>query len=229
MDLDIATRTGPSQQTLLPPGAGRMRVGPCVRLADEEVLVSTITAPFSRLTRPGRHELRAERRRLKHHDSLSGQLAELHAIRALLEQAAEVVRGGWVQGAWFTVATANGKRAVTAYDLRLAVNRPVIGACLVGAVVQAAGGPATVRSQLVQRTLDLTWHTLCEDPDRPVRWSPSPRMRTMQVLELTHWNDAPGRTQGEVVDLLLAARQTADVQRDMCRAAQAELTATATR
>jgi hypothetical protein len=35
----------------------------------------------------------------------------------------------------------------------------------------------------------------------------------MRVLELTHWNDAPGRTQGEVVDLLLAARQTADVQR----------------
>jgi len=35
----------------------------------------------------------------------------------------------------------------------------------------------------------------------------------MRVLELTHWNDAPGRTQGEVVDLLLAARQTAEVQR----------------
>ena len=189
--------------------------------------MSTVIAPFDRLTRrPGRHERRAERRRLQHHDALSGHLAELHAIRALLEQAAEVVGDGWVQGAWFTVATPRGKRAVTAYDLRLAESRPVTGACLVGAVVQAAGGPATVRSQLVQRTLDLTWHTLREDPDRPVQWCPGPQVRMMRVLELTHWNDARGRTQREVVDLLLAARQTADVQRDRYLAEQAELAAT---
>jgi hypothetical protein len=50
-------------------------------------------------------------------------------------------------------------------------------------------------------------------------------MRMMRVLDLTHWNDARGRTQGEVVDLLLAARETADVQQDMCRAEQAELAA----
>ena len=190
--------------------------------------MSTVIAPFDRLTRrrPGRHERRAERRRLQHHDALSGHLAELHAIRALLEQAAEVVGDGWVQGAWFTVATPRGKRAVTAYDLRLAESRPVTGACLVGAVVQAAGGPATVRSQLVQRTLDLTWHTLREDPDRPVQWCPGPQVRMMRVLELTHWNDARGRTQREVVALLLAARQTADVQRDRYLAEQAELAAT---
>jgi hypothetical protein len=33
--------------------------------------------------------------------------------------------------------------------------------------------------------------------------------------------DAPGRTQREVVDLLLAARRTIDLQREMCRAEQA--------
>ena len=107
------------------------------------------------------------------------------------------------------------------------MDRPVTGACLVGAVVQAAGGPATVRSQLVQRTLDLAWHALREDPDRPVEWCPGPRIRMMRVLELTYWNDAAGRTQDEVVDLLLAARRTADVQREMCRAEQAELAASA--
>jgi hypothetical protein len=123
------------------------------------------------------------------------------------------------------VATASGHRAVTAYDLGVAEDRPVIGACLVGAVVHAAGGPATVRSQLVQRTLDLAWHALREDPDRPVRWCPGPRVRMMRVLDLTHWNDAPARTQGEVVGLLLAAQRTADVQRDLCRAEQAELVA----
>jgi hypothetical protein len=45
----------------------------------------------------------------------------------------------------------------------------------------------------------------------------------MHVLELTFWNDAPARTQREVVDLLLAARQTADAQEDRCRSEQAEL------
>ena len=187
--------------------------------------MSAVIAPIDQLTRPGRRERRAERRRLRQHDALSGRLAELHAIRALLEKATEVVEGGWVQGAWFTVSTAGGERDVTAYDLRLAEDRPVTGACLVGAVVLAAGGPTTVRSQLVQRTLDLVWHALREDPDRPVRWCPGPRARMMQVLELTHWNDAPGRRQGEVVEMLRAARRTAGVQRDLCRAQQGELAA----
>jgi hypothetical protein len=188
--------------------------------------VTTVIAPFDQLIRPSRRERRLERRRLKRQDALSGQLAELHAIRALLEEAAEVVRGGWVQHAWFTVAADGGGRAVTAYDLRLAVERPVIGACLVGAVVHAAGGPATVRSQLVQRTLDVAWHTLREGPDRAVQWCPGPPIRMMRVLDLTRWNDAMERTQEEVVDLLVAARRTTDVQRARCRAEQGELAAT---
>ena len=208
------------------PGMGGQEWCQIVRCDDEEVLVSTLITPVGQLNRLGRHERRAERRRLKRHDALARQLADLHAIRALLGQAADVASGGWVQGAWFTVATAGGEQAVTAYDLDLALNRPVTGACLVGAVVQAAGGPATVRSQLVQRTLDLLWHALRDDPDRPVQWCPGPRMRMMGVLDLTHWNDAVGRTQGEVVGLLSAARQRADVQRAKCRAEQAKIDAT---
>ena len=190
--------------------------------------MSTVISQLDHMTRPGRRERWAERRRLKRQDALSGRLAELHAIRALLERAAGVVSDGWVQGAWFTVATASGNRAVTAYNLGAAENRPVSGACLVGAVVHAAGGPASVRSQLVQRTLDLAWHALREVPDRPVRWCPGPRLRVMQVLELTRWNDDRGRTQGDIVDLLVAAQLTADVQRDLCRAEQAELAAATT-
>lgn len=185
--------------------------------------MSAVTAPHDPLTRHGRRERRAQRRRLKRQDTLSAELAELHAIRALLDRAAEVVGNGWVQGAWFTVATSDGTRDITAYNLPLALNRPVTGACLVGSVVEAAGGPATVRSQLVQRTLDLVWHTLHEDPERPVRWCPGPRMRMLGLLELTSWNDAPGRTQGEVVELLEAGQRTTDVQREMCRTEQAEL------
>lgn len=189
--------------------------------------MSAVIAPFDQVTRPSPRQRRAERRRLKQHDALSGRLAELHAIRALLGQAADLVSAGWVQGAWFAVATAGGNRTVTAYELPMAVNQPVIGGCLVGAIVQAAGGPTTVRSQLVQRTLDLARHALREDPDRPVQWCPGPRMRMMGVLELTHWNDAPERTQGEVVDFLLAAQRTVDLERNMCSAKQAQL-ATAT-
>jgi hypothetical protein len=189
--------------------------------------VSTVLARSEPLTRPSRRQRRDERRRLKRLDVLSGRLAELHAMSALLERSADVVGSGWVQGAWFRVAGDGGGRAVTAYDLGLAVDREVIGACLVGAVVQAAGGPATVRSQLVQRTLDLVWHTLREDPHRPVQWCPGPRVRMLGVLELTHWNDARGRTQREVVDLLRTAGQVADGQRDRCHAEQAELAASA--
>src|SRR3712207_9538948 len=83
-----------------------------------------------------------------------------------------------------------------------------------------SGGPAMVRSQLVQRTLDLVWHTLREDPERPVRWCPGPRMRMLGLLELTSWNDAPERTQGQVVELLEAGQRNADVQREMCRKEQ---------
>ncbi|QWZ08723.1 hypothetical protein KRR39_02375 [Nocardioides panacis] len=193
--------------------------------------MSTLIAPPERVARPGhrqgRRARRAERRRLQRQDALSGRLAELQTIDTLLEQAVQVVEAGWVQGAWFTVATAGGSRAVTTYDLSAVVSQPVTGACLVGAVVHAAGGPVEVRSQLVQRTLDLVWHALREDPGRPVRWCPGPCTRTMHVLEMTFWNDSPGRTQGEVVDLLRAARQTADVQRDLCRSEQADLVGSA--
>jgi hypothetical protein len=187
--------------------------------------MSAVTASFDSLTRTRRQDRRADRRRLKRQDRLSAQLAELHAMSDLLERAAEVVGAGWVQGAWFTVATSRGPRAVTAYDLPVLAHRPVVGACLVGSVVEAAGGPATVRSQLVQRTLDAVGHTLREDPDKPVQWCPGPRVRVLGVLELTHWNDAPDRTQGEVVGLLEASKRTVERQREHCLAEQASLVA----
>ena len=172
--------------------------------------MSTLIAPVEQRTSIRRRDRRAERRRLKRQDRLSARAAQLHAIRDLLEQAADVVSHGWVQGSWFRVATAGGERVVTAYDLRLAIDHPVMGACLVGAVVHAAGGPETVRSQRVQRTLDVVWHALREDPDQPVRWCPGPPRRMLHVLDLTAWNDSAGRTQDEVVDLLLSARQPTD-------------------
>jgi hypothetical protein len=181
------------------------------------------SAPTTQPPRPTWRERRAERKRLKRLDALAAQLAELPRIVALLERAADVVRGGWVQGAWFAVAAPGGRASVTAYDLRLAEEFPVVGACLVGAVVQAGGGPEMVQSQLVQRSLDLTWHVLREEPGQSVRWCPGPRLRMMSVLDLTYWNDSPKRGKQEVVGLLVAAQHAATVEQGRCRAEQREL------
>ena len=176
-----------------------------------------------RLDRPGRRERRAERQRLRRLDALSAQLAQLHAIRVLLEQAAADDLGGWIQGAWFAVDVGGRTRAVSAPELRLTRDHAVTGACLVGAVVQAGGGPEAVRSQPVQRALDLVWHSLREDAGQPVRWCPGPPARMMHVLDLTHWNDAPDRTRGDVVGLLRSSAAAADVQRERCRSERAVL------
>src|ERR1700712_3052713 len=136
--------------------------------------MSTVFATVDQQTRPGRRERRTTLRFLRRQDLLSARPARPHGIPGVLEQAAEVVSGGWVQNAWFSVAMPGGTRDVTAYDLHLVLDHPVTGACLVGAVVHAGGGPAEVRSQLVQRTLDVTWHALGEDPHQPVQWCPAP-------------------------------------------------------
>ena len=183
---------------------------------------TTMTALQTRSV-PGRRQRRAERRRLKRHDALSAQLAELFSIRTLLVQATAIIGEGWVQGGWFSVSTPSGPRTVTGYDVRLATTHPVTGACLVGAVVHAAGGPGTAASQRVQRTLDLTWHALRQGPEQPVRWCPGPDVRMLQLLDLTHWNDAPGRRQDEVVDLLVAAQRSTAAQADLCRAERDQL------
>ena len=87
-----------------------------------------------------------------------------------------------------------------------------MAACLVGAIVQAGGGAAAVRSQPVQRALDLTWHALHGDPREPVRWCPAPPVRAGHVRDLVRWNDHPSRTRHEVGALLGRASATAGAE-----------------
>jgi hypothetical protein len=47
----------------------------------------------------------------------------------------------------------------------------------------------------------------------------------MHVLDLTHWNDAPDRTRGDVVALLRSSVAAADAQTERCRSEQAALAA----
>lgn len=153
---------------------------------------------------------RRERARLARHDLLAARLGELHVIEVLLADAGRIVEGGWVQHGWFAYHDDTGRRRIaTAYDLHRMGNRPVVGACLVGAIVHAGGGPRAVGSQVVKRALDLTWHTLREDPQRGVQWCPSPAQRAVEVCDLTGWNDAPGRSAGQVGALLDATRSAA--------------------
>jgi hypothetical protein len=183
-----------------------------------------LTLPFLRSLQPERRADsspagRSERKRLARHDRVAAQLAELHCIRALLGDATAVLTTGWVQHDWFAVNDERGRQVnVTAYDIHLVTGRPVVGACLVGALVYAGGGPRAAHTQLVQRSLDLTWHALYEDERQPVRWCPAPAIRTAHVRDLTRWNDHPARTAAEVTDLVESASRTADTQTDRLRA-----------
>ena len=157
-----------------------------------------------------RRTARRELRRLRDRDRRSARLAELHGLRALVLVARDLVRAGWLQGAWAAYPAEGGatRLVVSSHDLAPGLDEPV-GLCLVGALVSAGGGPAAAREQPVQRALDLTWHALHGDPAAPVRWCPSPPERAAHVRELTRWNDEPGRTAADVVNLLGSAEQRA--------------------
>jgi hypothetical protein len=163
-------------------------------------------------------ERRRERQRLARQDRLAAHLAELHRIRDLLGDARAVIASGWVQQGWFTYRDPQGhQRTINAGNLRSIGDRPITGACLVGAIVHAGGGLSAVRSQPVQRALDLTWHTLYGDDREPIRWCPAPPIRSAQVRDLTRWNDEPGRTSDDVVSLLDATERAAGAELERAR------------
>lgn len=159
------------------------------------------------------------RRHLAARDRLSAHVATLHRIRTLIADARNVLGGGWVQNGWFSYRDEGGAlRTVTAQNLPDVADRPVTGACLVGAIVQAGGGPAAAQTQPVQRALDLTWHTLYGG-QQPIRWCPAPAIRLAHVRDLTRWNDDPDRAGHEVTELLDAADRVAVAEIDRLRSA----------
>jgi hypothetical protein len=141
------------------------------------------------------------------------QLAELDQLRRILQAAAVLIEAGWVQNGWFSVSDPDGPvRIVDARNAQALRAKPVIGACLVGGIVQAGGGLTAVHSQPVQRALDLTWHTLFRSERQPVEFCPPPAVRAAHVRNLTSWNDRPHRTREQVTALLGAADRVAAVQ-----------------
>lgn len=175
-----------------------------------------------RTGRLDRRERKRLRRELREQDRRSAKLAELYQVETLLAAAARVVEHGWMQHGWFAyVDSAGTRRVVTGCTPRMArVVSPdqVVTTCLVGAIVQAAGGPAQARSQLVQRSIDVTWHASFRGVREPVRWCPSPTERAGHVMDLVRWNDRPDRTAQEVSGLLVRARDMAHAEAERTRA-----------
>jgi hypothetical protein len=166
---------------------------------------------------------RRERERLARRDRVGAQMAELHYIQDLIAAARTLVGSGWVRGAWYVVVDASGrKRTVNSYEARVMTGSPIVGGCLVGAIVHAGGGVAAADEQPVQRALDLTWHTLCGYAEDPVRWCPAPDVRAAHVRDMTRWNDDACRNADEVIALLRSVEQAAVVEIERLRAVGAE-------
>jgi hypothetical protein len=150
------------------------------------------------------------RRRAANHLQSSSQLAELHYLRILLADASMVVGAGWIQNGWFAYQDDAGReRLVGSHNLWQLTGHQITGACLVGAIVHAGGGPAAASSQPVHRALDLTWHALFDAESYPVGYCPAPALRVARTRDLTRWNDRPRRRAEDVTTLLGAADRLA--------------------
>jgi hypothetical protein len=180
----------------------------------------------SRRTAEGttRRSRRRLRRALRDQDRISASLAELHAMDDVLAAARTLLAAGWMQNAWFTYVGASGESvevvACTPRAARRLASQEVTAACLVGAIVHAGGGPSEARSQLVQRTCDLAWHTLFRSASERVRWYPSSLERAAHLLDLIYWNDRPGRTADEVIGLVDGARRQLGAEVERTRSQQ---------
>ncbi len=143
-------------------------------------------------------------------------LAQLARTRYALEQArVALLRDGWTSGAWFSVASRHDTgavRRVSGYEALSLVSAPaaaqggVLHACLVGTLLRMADDPDQVP------TVPDVWHCVDELYEAvhetqghrsfpPGRAYPHDERRA-RLRGLTAWNDEPGRTREQVVDLV---------------------------
>ena len=134
------------------------------------------------------------------------RIVRLEEVRHQLEEAHALIEKGWVQDAWFAVRDRQGRlRPIGPFGFGLLRRGDVAGACLVGAVVHATwtrrpGVDATAAAP----ALDMLWNSLQEIRGVSTAASPvaSRDVRAARVRDLTRWNDRPGRSRDEVLELL---------------------------
>jgi hypothetical protein len=138
-------------------------------------------------------------------------LARHGSALSVLEGASAVLHRGWLQHAEREVRTADGR-------LTARGRGDLVRSCLVAAVVEAAhwrdddpsaAGPA----------LDALWLALHERPgaqvgDGAVGPVPAPAVRELRARDLARWNDAPQRTQAEVLALVERAAERVRAELD---------------
>lgn len=138
-----------------------------------------------------------------------GWFLQLERVRVTLELGREAIAaGGWTQGAWFEVGSAVGEtrpvEPADAYGL-LRSRGSVAGACLVGTLLQLAEDPDRPTSVAdVWRCVDELYEAVHErmgHTARPAGLAYPHETRRAHLGMLTRWNDAPGRTREQVLDL----------------------------
>lgn len=138
-------------------------------------------------------------------------LRQLTRVRDLLEETRTIVAaGGWCGGgAWFTVRQPDGTVRAASLSESFALREPgapVAGGCLVGIMIRLADDPDRVPTVAdVWRATDELREAMHErlghDAYPPGRSYPMTQRRA-RLRSLTAWNDAPDRTQADVLDLI---------------------------
>jgi hypothetical protein len=135
-------------------------------------------------------ELRRWRTRARA-DGEAARLARLGEVCAVLDDARAIIGHGWLQDDWYVQTGGPG-------DAR---------ACVVGAVVQATRRHDPAAGLLeAGPALDVLWDALQEargfgGPGVAGRAAPA-ELRAARIRDLTRWNDRPGRTHEEVLNLV---------------------------
>ncbi len=179
------------------------------RPAGQDVSVPAVTAPQSGII-PARRE-RPWWRCLRalgppRHSLPEIQHAVLERLLALLEAARADLSAGWAQDGWWAIPAAGGQQIlVTGLAAGASVPPNAGAACLVGALIRAGAGQG--EGAEVGRAIDAVYDALWESRGQPATVTgmlsvPSPQVRQARTQALTRWNDAQGRTSGEVLLVL---------------------------
>lgn len=130
------------------------------------------------------------------------RLRTLDGARRLLEQARALVATGWVQEAFYVVRGRHGEtRPVSPFGLLLLTRSDVVGACLVGAVAHASAGVDRRSGRRAQAAAAVDALHAALTGEEPADTT-HPVGRSARVRDLAAWNDEPGRTREDVLELL---------------------------